>query len=481
MEGPINNREIVALKMTGGLVLFSFFLSGAVGLIYEIIWTRLLRLVMGNTVFSITTVLCAFMGGLSLGSFWGGKIIDRRSDPLRIYAFLEGAIGIYSLLLPWLIRSTEIFYRPIYQNYHSSFYLFSLIRFFFCGILLLLPTTLMGATLPVLTKFFIRASDRIGWTVGKLYAVNTFGAVLGVFSAGFLLVPAWGVRNTIYLAAMINLFICFCVYLLHRKTSLREGEPAEAKISSIKESERGFQIESDSEEAGLLSRKSLRILLIGYGLSGFAALVYEIAWTRILALIIGSSVYAFSIMLIAFIFGLALGSTIFSPFIDKMKDLILLLAVFEMMIGLSALLVVPFFGKLPLFVVKMILQFSHNFWLLQLTEFGLIFLLMLIPTTLMGAAFPLASRIYTRTRAVIGSSVGSIYAANTIGSILGSFMAAFILIPWLGIQKTILAAVLINIIVGSVFLSMSQTFSMLKKGTIATVIMVVVIIYALLL
>jgi len=465
--------------MTGGLVLFFFFLSGAVGLIYEIIWTRLLRLIMGNTVFSITTVLCAFMGGLALGSFLGGKIIDRRTDALRIYAFLEGAIGIYSLFLPVIIKATEMFYRPIYQNYHTSFYLFSLIRFLFCGVLLLLPTTLMGATLPVLTKFFVRASDRIGWTIGKLYAVNTFGAVLGSFSAGFLLVPSWGVSKTIYFAAMINLFICFWVYFLHYKILPWKEEPAGAKLG-IEESRKGLQIEPGSGETGIFSRNFLRILLIGYGLSGFAALVYEIAWTRILSLIIGSSVYAFSLMLTAFIFGLALGSIFFSRFIDRRKDLVLFLAVIEMMIGFSALLVAPFFGRLPLFIVKMILQFSHNFWLLQLAEFGLIFLLMLIPTTMMGAAFPLASCIYTRTIAVVGSSVGSIYAANTLGSILGSFMGAFILIPWLGIQKTILAAVLINIMVGCGFLGMSQTLSRFKRGMIAAGVIIVAVIGALL-
>jgi spermidine synthase len=278
----------------------------------------------------------------------------------------------------------------------------------------------MGATLPVLTKFFVRSSDRIGWTVGKLYAVNTFGAVLGCFSAGFLLVPAWGMSKTIYFAAMINLFICFCVYFLHRRMLPWQKEPAEAKLR-IEEGKKGLQTKPASGETGVFSKNLLRILLIGYGLSGFAALVYEIAWTRILSLLIGSSVYAFSLMLTAFIFGLALGSILFSGFIDRRKDLVLFLAVIEMMIGFSALLVAPFFGRLPLFIVKMILQFSHNFWLLQLAEFGLVFLLMLIPTTMMGAAFPLASRIYTRTIAVVGSSVGSVYAANTLGSILWEF------------------------------------------------------------
>ncbi|MGA1823397.1 MAG: fused MFS/spermidine synthase [bacterium] len=456
-------------RRTGGLILFFFFLSGVVGLIYEILWTRLLRFVMGNTVFSITTVLCAFMGGLALGGYIGGKIIDRRDDPLRIYALLEGLIGIYSLFLPGIINATFLLYRLIYQNYHTSFYLFSLIRFLLCGSLLLFPATLMGALLPVLTKFFVRSSDRIGWDVGRLYAVNTFGAVVGSFSAGFLLLPTLGLKNTINLAVMINFIICFCVYFLHHTVRPLSAECA-GEQSGIKKTI------PPKGKTKVASKNMLLTLLIGYCFSGFAALVYEISWTRILSLIVGSSVYAFSLMLTAFISGLALGSILFSRFIDRRKDLLLTLAVCEILIGLSALLVVPFFGRLPLFIVDIIITFSHSFWLLQAVEFTLLFLLMLLPTMLMGAAFPLATRIYTCAVTNVGSSVGTVYAANMLGSILGSFIGAFMLIPLLGIQKTILAAVLINIMVGSVFIIMCRTLSTGHKGIIVTAVIVGVII-----
>ncbi|MGA1870801.1 MAG: fused MFS/spermidine synthase [bacterium] len=483
MEESISNQEKTAAGMTpprmvGWLVLFSFFLSGAVGLIYEIVWARLLRLVMGNTVFSITTVLCAFMGGLALGGFWGGKIVDRRDDPLRIYAFLEGAIGIYSLLLPGIIKATEIFYQLIYQEFHTSFYLFSLIRFLFCCLLLLLPTTLMGATLPVLIKSFVSSSDRIGWTVGKLYAVNTFGAVLGSFSAGFLLIPALGVNRTITIGAIINLFIFFLIYPLHTRTSTCLKKIPKVTLE-IDEGEKRPPQSPSAAESESFHCNLLKVVLIGYGLSGFSALVYEIAWTRILTLIIGSSIYAFSLMLTAFIFGLALGSMLIYRFIDRRRDLVLFLAAVEVMIGFSALLVMPLFDRLPLFIVDIILKFSHSFWLLQLAEFGVVFLLMLIPTTMMGAAFPLASRIYTRNFTSVGSSVGSIYAVNTLGSILGAFIGAFILIPWLGIQKTILMAVMINLLVGCSFLIISQTLTMPKKVTMATLPIVVAVVIAL--
>ena len=146
-------KPTVSFRRAGTIVLCAFFLSGAAGLIHEVVWTRLLRLVMGNTAYSITTVLCAFMGGLALGSFLAGRVIDRRTDPLRVFAFLEGTIALYCFMLPWLIQSVEPLYRLIYQNTHTSFYLFSLIRFVFSGVLLLIPATFMGATLPVLSRF----------------------------------------------------------------------------------------------------------------------------------------------------------------------------------------------------------------------------------------------------------------------------------------------------------------------------------------
>lgn len=162
-----------------GLVLAAFFVSGACGLIHEVAWTRLLRHIMGNTTFSITTVLCAFMGGLALGSYLGGRFIDRRRDPLRVFAMLEITIGIYCLLLPWLINWAEPVYRFLYQNTHASFYIFSLVRFLFSGMILLVPAIFMGATLPVLSRFLTRSPGLVGRSVGTLYAINTFGAVFG--------------------------------------------------------------------------------------------------------------------------------------------------------------------------------------------------------------------------------------------------------------------------------------------------------------
>ena len=188
---------------------------------------RLLRHVMGNDTIAITTVLCAFMGGLALGSYVGGRVIDRRGhQALLLFAILEGTIGLYCLVLPFLIRLTEPIYGLIYNHMQTSPYVFSLIRFFFCGLLLLVPATFMGATLPVLTRFFVRSLQQVGWPVGMLYGINTFGAVVGTAATGFLLIPKLGVQKTIYVGCLLNFAVCVAGLALFRRTRTWAGEDA---------------------------------------------------------------------------------------------------------------------------------------------------------------------------------------------------------------------------------------------------------------
>jgi spermidine synthase len=440
----------------GVAVLGTFFVSGICGLVQEVAWTRLLRHVMGNTTFAITTVLCVFMGGLALGSYLGGRIVDRRADPLRVFALLEGTIGLYCFQLPWLIDAVEPLYRFLYQNTHTSFYVFSLIRFVFSGLLLIVPATFMGATLPVLSAFLVRSPDRIGGSVGRLYAINTFGAVAGASVTGFLLVPALGVSRTIYLGSCLNLLVCAVGFVLYaRARGPRRTAPAAAGAPAAAPVHAPF------------GPGPLRALLVGYGLSGAAAMTFQIAWTRVLTLLIGSSVYAFSMIVTAFILGLASGAFVIARFVDRVRDPMRALAAIQIAIALSALLVVPVFESLPLYVTVMLARLGGSFWQLQLGEFALILLVTLVPTTLMGAAFPLASRMFAQGARGVGRSVGTIYAANTLGSILGSFAGGFVLIPWLGVQYTIVSAVTANLLIGCAFFGLASSLTPLRRATLA--------------
>lgn len=429
-----------------GAVLLLFCCSGATGLIYEIAWTRLLRLVIGNTTIAITTVLCAFMGGLALGSFWGGRLADRRQDWLRLYGWLEGAIGLYCLLLPLIIGGAQPFYRYVYQHFQTSFYVFSFIRFVICGLILLVPASLMGMTLPILSRFVVRSGQRIGWPVGRLYSINTFGAVLGCVVGGFIMIPQLGIHTTIYITTAINGLICVVALLLQARLGRESADAAPIAAATAA---------ADSLPTDLpTGAAATRWLLIGYALSGAAALIYEIAWTRTLALILGSSTYAFSLMLTAFILGLAIGSYVFALWVDRWRRPLMGLGIVEILVAVTALLIVPVFGQLPLYIGRFIVRFQYSFWVLQAAEFGLVLLLLLAPTILLGATFPLINRLCVRMDSV-GTTVGRLYAWNTFGSIVGSFAGGFILIPWVGIQRSILIAVALNAVIGGAWLLVS--------------------------
>ncbi|MFQ5450680.1 MAG: fused MFS/spermidine synthase [Nitrospinaceae bacterium] len=421
-------------------VFLFFFISGATGLIYEVVWTRLLTLVMGNTNYSITTVLTAFMGGLALGSYAGGRLIDRHFNPLAVYALLEGAIGVYCLFIPALIDGAFPLFQAIYLNPDFSYTGKSFFRFLICGAILFIPTSFMGATLPILSKFVSRESGWIGRDVGTLYSINTFGAVLGAVTSAFFFMRLLGVHGTIYLAAGFNLFIAVIVLALFRpgfggsRQSSRDGKALPAPLLSWR--------------AGCV--------LLCFGLSGLCALIYQIAWNRILSLLLGSSVYAFSLILTTFILGLALGTICFSRWIHRLRDPLTWFGILQLGIGFSALAGLPLFGEIP-FVNRWVYQnWEIQFSSVQFSNFLIIFSLLFFPTFFMGAQFPVVVKLATHGLASLGHNVGRVYSSNTVGTILGSFLGGFVLIPLIGIQNTVLFAVFLNVLLGVGLLSFSH-------------------------
>ncbi len=179
-----------------------FIISGATGLIYEVLWARMLGLVFGATTLAVSTVLAAFMGGLALGSALAGRLAPRIKKPIATYGWMEIGIAAYALLVPLLFRWIDHVYVLIWQQFQPGFYTFSLWRFLLSGLVLLVPTTLMGATLPVLAAAVVHSSGRN--PVTRLYACNLAGAILGTLAAGFVLLPMLGVRMTIAVAAVLN-------------------------------------------------------------------------------------------------------------------------------------------------------------------------------------------------------------------------------------------------------------------------------------
>lgn len=201
-------------------ILLGFCLSGMAALIYEVAWARLLQLVFGTTVYAVSTMLTAFMAGLALGSWLVGRYTDRIRNHLLAFCLLEAGIGIYGILLIPIFSVLPYAYLGLFHAFQSSFRVFSFFQFLLCFVILLVPTTLMGGTFPVVSKIYTRRRDELGKDIGNIYSINNLGAVLGSFTAGFLFIPFLGVRNTIILAASLNIFVAILIAIQSRK---REG------------------------------------------------------------------------------------------------------------------------------------------------------------------------------------------------------------------------------------------------------------------
>jgi spermidine synthase len=440
------------------IILLCFFASGMSGLVYQVVWVRELVLVFGATTFAVSTVLTAFMGGLALGSYYFGKRSSSVARPLRLYGLLELGIGVYGLLVPLIFATMPPVYHFLWRWLQLSFFALSLVRFVFAAAVLIVPTALMGATLPVLSAYYARDIARIGLKVGSLYAVNTFGAVVGAAATGFVLIPLLGMTATTATAAAINLLLGFVSLRLDRldQTQTAKHEPrveAPAKATAKKE--------THQEVSGTESHwgRRIPIVLTGFAISGFVALSYEVIWSRVLALIIGSSVYAFSIMLTTFLIGLAAGAAIASRLADRIRNPIAAFAIIEVGIGITSIFGAFLFNELPFYFVELYrLLGSASFGILLVARFLIAGLVMLAPTVLLGALFPLVVKIVSRSPGQMstGRAVGAAYAANTIGAIAGSFGSGFILIPWLGLLGSLKLSAAANFIVAAMLLAVNS-------------------------
>ncbi|HSF25339.1 MAG TPA: fused MFS/spermidine synthase, partial [Blastocatellia bacterium] len=448
------------------IILLCFFASGASGLIYQVVWLRELVLVFGATTFAVSTVLTAFMGGLALGSFWFGRRAERLTRPLRVYGYLEIGIGLYGLAVPLIFATLTSVYHSFWQWLHLSFLALSIVRFLFASAVLILPTALMGATLPVLSSYYARDAKRIGLKVGLLYSVNTFGAVVGAAATGFLLIPMLGMRATTGVAAALNILLGVVAIRLasaDRAEPLTGPEPenderAAAQSDTGERPSVRARARSAASSIGIVVRQALRVhritALFAFGVSGFVALSYEVIWSRVLALIIGSSVYAFSIMLTTFLIGLAAGASIGARFVDRIRNPMVAFAAIELGVGATCLIGAYLFNDLPYVFVQLYRWVDSTSWgVLLIARFLISSLVMIVPTLLLGSLFPLVVRIVssgeTETERTGGKSAGEAYAANTLGSIAGSFASGFVLIPWVGLLGSLRLCAALNFVVAA--------------------------------
>jgi spermidine synthase len=416
-----------------------FIFSGATGLIYEILWARMLGLVFGGTTLAVSTVLAAFMGGLALGSALAGRLSARIKRPLWTYGWMEVGVALYALLVPFMFRWVDNLYALIWQQFHPGFFAFSVWRFVLSCLMLLVPTTLMGATLPVLSAALLHSSKHNANSVTRLYACNLAGAIFGTLVAGFVLLPTLGVRTTILIAAAINIIIGVTAMLAERRADLQSGKSTSAATDP------GLKAESSPAEI-----RGSNFWLFCALASGFVTISTQVAWTRILAMIIGSSTYAFSIVVALFLIGLAGGAWLVGrkEFSGKLRE-----AICKIEIATAGSLFLSLFvvNWIPALLVNLGLRLQVASWVsllaLQILTAGL---LILLPALLMGTVMPLvlvwASTNANRSVELVGRS----YAVNTIGAIAGAFLTGFLLIPWTSTRATLLFAAVVCVIVAGV-------------------------------
>ncbi len=468
------------------MLYFLFFCSGMTGLVYETVWGRELHLVFGTSQFAIATVLAAFMTGLSLGGWAASRVGGRLGRPLHAYAALEATIGLFALLFPTLLTGLAPVYLAFFQALQPGPLAFGTFQFALLGTTLLIPTACMGATLPILARYVQTLPEPIasewasyepapptrpkagpGAIIGRLYGVNTAGAVIGVWLVGFYLLPGLGVHLTTLLAAAANFALAGGALALARRHG--HGTVANERLLPLSgggapEGRRGEVVaprEAAPKNADSSGNADTRWLLVA-GLAGLSSLGLEVAWFRLMALTLGASVYAFSVMLLAFLVGIAGGGWIGGGIAERVAPaeagaealprVARAVALTQLAVGGLTWAAMWLWPSLPIAFVWMFFQIKEAPELLW-TMKCLLSMAVMTPAALgMGVTFPLLTRAagLAAGGADLPRAVGRVYAANTLGSLAGAFLAGFVWLPHLWVAGTTLLCVCISLCAATV-------------------------------
>ena len=421
----MSNRAAARLRLAILAVLLLF--SGASALVYQIVWLRLLSLTFGVTVYAASTVLAAFMGGLCIGSLAAGRLADRTTRPLRLFAVVELLIGLCALSAPFVLAGVHRFYVTISGTGSPAVDL--LVSFVVPFAVLILPTSLMGATMPLVLKSTVAGRDGLGTRAGLLYATNTAGAIAGALGAGLFLIPQAGLQRSILLAATANALVGASAFVFSRLTERGDALPPPSALEAA-------AVGADGSPSSPSRR---HLVLAVFAVSGFASLGLEIVWFRVLAISVGPSSYAFTLMLATVLAGIALGSYVITPFMRRRVDWLQVLALVQMGAGLVALRSFHGLRRAPRAP-----EWFASLWpdsIAYMAPVAAASITAILPTAvLLGVAFPIGLHLWAgdgheeRT----GRRVGLFYAVNLLGGILGSVAVGFVLLPWLTSRGSLL-------------------------------------------
>ncbi|HYK83275.1 MAG TPA: fused MFS/spermidine synthase [Gemmatimonadales bacterium] len=417
-----------------------FFLSGTTGLVYELLWVRVLYQTFGSTIQAVTTVVAAYMGGLGLGAWLVGRWADRHPRPAALYGLLEIAIGACGVLSPLVLELAHRAYLATAASLGPGSVANGMLRFALAALVLLVPTSLMGGTLPVLTRAFTGADRRaLPHSLGLLYGLNTLGAVVGTALAGFVLIEFVGIRTSLWGTAGVNVALGAAALAL--APALAYAPEPRAVPAAGPAAVGGPAVAPGA--GGALRRVALILL----ALTAFAALLDEIAWTRVLVMIVGASTYAFTLVLLVFLLGIGLGSGLVarrgaaSP-----AETAAAAAGAQAVTALGAALLFVEFAVLPRYIIA-VFQVEAFGAVARLAAMGLaVGAVVFVPAIGMGMTFPLLTDLVASADAARGADVGRAYAVNTLGGIAGAVVTGFVLVATLGTDRTLRLGVVVNVL-----------------------------------
>jgi spermidine synthase/tetratricopeptide (TPR) repeat protein len=434
---------MASVPRSRGLILLALFLSGAAGLMHEVVWAKLLASLTGSTAKSHAVVLSVFMGGLAIGAVLFGRRSDRRERPLYVYVWLEIAVGLYCLALPVITRAAGALYESLAAAAFEATAMKVPLRLSLSLVVVAIPAILMGGTLPVLARHLVREIAQTRKAVASLYALNNLGAVLGSGAAGFWLLPAFGIYGSLGAACALNFVAAVIVWLIARRATA-EAQPATAHALE--------------PAAVTYSASQYRAALWALALSGFAAMGYEVVFLRVIALGFGSSTHSFTVMLMCFITGIGIGSWIVSA--ARVTRPMWWLAASQLGAIASLSVFTPYFGGRLAYLVSTLrtrvlepvpgggpselAEVAGGYVSFLAGQAGYCLAMLLLPTICIGFGFPLVAQIQARSVERIGGSVGSTYAWNTVGNVLGVVITSLFLMPALGIEHALHANLALN-------------------------------------
>lgn len=412
-----------------------FLVSGFSALVYEIIWQRMLTLVFGVSTFSVAAVLTAFMAGLALGSWWFGRIADRVVRIAHLYGLIEIGIAVTGLAVSYAIDPLMRAYVSIAHAVEPGFFLSNLIRFGLALAVFIVPSTLIGATVPVMSRLVTRHLGSVGIGFGRFYAINTAGAVMGAGVAGFVLLRLVGMHSSVYVAVAGNVLAATVALVFAGTIRLGVAGPSPAVIPAA--------ADPVTEEPADHSRMAILVA----GLVGFTGLGYEVAWSRLLAVYTLNSVYSFTMLLTVFLTGLAAGSAIVAWLMRRWRiNLLMTLALVQMVLAMTCPAVLAFTrSAVDVGYEYQYRSGAHVFFL----EYVVTTVMVLGPTLLMGMTLPLLVGLVTGGDRAPGRTVGTLYAINSLGTIVGAGLTGMVLIPYFGLRTTMMLFAVCNFSIGA--------------------------------